>query len=110
MALLTPDTYWQRAGVTHPMGEGFRGMIDFVPARYSRKEIEDAIDAVPIEVMAEQTVWGTPKEVVRKIQALGEAGMRHVVLAPISALVSRRALAHTMASLPGIVRRLRSGS
>lgn len=109
MALLTPDSYWQEAGITHPLGSGFRGMIDFVPARYSRAEIDAAIDAVPTEVMASQTVWGTPSKVVQQIQELGEAGLRHVVLAPVSALVSRRALAFTIASLPGISRRLRAG-
>lgn len=109
MALLTPDSYWEAAGITHPLGKGFRGMIDFVPARYSRKEIQAAIDAVPVEVMAAQTVWGTPADVVRQLRELGEAGLRHVVLAPVSALVSRRALAFTIASLPGMSRKLRAG-
>ncbi len=110
MALLTPDRFWQEAGVTHPLGRGFRGLIDFIPSHYSRAEIDAAIDTVPVEFMATQTVWGTPKEVVHKIRAYGDAGMRNVVLAPISALVSRRSAAFALASLPRIIRRLKAGS
>ena len=108
LALLAPDWAWKVAGATHPFGEGFRGMVDFVPTRYSHTELEDALASVPVELVAEQIYWGSPERVARSLQALGEVGLRHVVLAPASGLVSRRAAFYALRALPGLARRLRA--
>lgn len=109
LALLAPDTAWQAMGRTHPLGGGFRGMIDIIPGELNRSQVESAIGSVPADVLGTQLVAGTADEVVGRIRALGHAGLRHVVLSPVSPLVSRRALLHTVRTLPGIVRRLRTG-
>ncbi len=108
-ALLASDEMWKRHGLTHPLGDGFRGMVDFVPQRHGRAELDAMIDAVPVDLLAEDAVWGTPDQVVAKIRAYGDAGLRHVVLAPLSALVSKRTALSTMRGLVHISRRLRSG-
>ncbi len=108
LALLAPDWAWRAAGATHPFGEGFRGLVDFVPSAYSHTELEEAIAAVPVELVAEQMYWGSPHRVAAALQALGEVGLQHVVLAPASGLVSRRAALYAIRALPGLVRRLRS--
>ena len=108
-ALLAGDEVWQQQGHTHPLGAGFRGMVDFVPQRYGREEMDELIAAVPVDAMAEDVVWGDPDRVVDRLRALGEAGLRHVVLAPLSALVSRRAAVDTIWGLRRVVSRLRSG-
>ncbi|NIP94335.1 MAG: LLM class flavin-dependent oxidoreductase, partial [Akkermansiaceae bacterium] len=64
VALLASDEVWNKLGLTHPLGEGFGGMIDFVPQSYSREELEDAIAAVPVRMLEESGVWGTPNDVV----------------------------------------------
>jgi phthiodiolone/phenolphthiodiolone dimycocerosates ketoreductase len=107
LALLAPDAIWQKAGIRHPLGEGFRGMVDFVPSHHQPAAIEAAIRAVPVEVLADFLLWGTPDDVVDRLRALGEAGMEHVSLAPVAPLVSRRALLFTLRTLPQIVTRLR---
>lgn len=107
LALLLPDSSWRKAGLRHPLGEGFGGMVDFVPTRYGRREIEAAIERVP-EWLVGQLLAGTPDGVVDRIRELAEAGLQHVVLAPVAPLVSRRALAFTLRTLPGIIRRIRS--
>jgi phthiodiolone/phenolphthiodiolone dimycocerosates ketoreductase len=109
LALLAPDTAWRRVGLTHPMGRGFRGMVDLVPVRYGRAEREAAIDRVPVDLLATQIIAGTPDQIVERLRALAAVGMRHVVLNPVSPLVSRRALTYTLRTLPGLVRRLRTG-
>lgn len=108
LALLAPDRVWQKSGLTHPLGVGFRGMVDFVPARHGIAEIEAAIASVPAEMMSDYLLWGTPNQVVHQLRELGDAGLEHVVLAPVAGLVSRRALAYTARTLPGMVRRLRA--
>jgi len=110
LCLLAPESVWRRAGLTHPLGEGFRGFVDVVPAYLSREEIMTAIEKVPAEFAASQVIWGTADDIVSSIQALAEVGLRHAVLAPVSPMVSRKALAHTARTLPGIVRRLRTGN
>ncbi len=109
LALLAPDRMWQQAGFRHPLGEGFGGMAEFVPDRYDRSDLEDAIDAVPGELLRQRLVAGTPDEVVGRLWELGEAGLQHVILSPVSPIVSRRALLFAARTLPSIVRRLKSG-
>jgi phthiodiolone/phenolphthiodiolone dimycocerosates ketoreductase len=109
LALLAPDTSWKAAGATHPLGEGFRGAIDFIPNRYTRAEMEAAIANVSSTMLGAQLIAGTPDQVVARIRALGEAGLRHCVLSPVSPLVSRRALLFTLRSLPSMIRKLRTG-
>jgi phthiodiolone/phenolphthiodiolone dimycocerosates ketoreductase len=109
LALLAPDSVWKAVGRTHPLGDGFGGMVDIIPADLDRRQVEEAIAAVPSALLRDRLVTGTASEVVSQIRELAEAGLSHVVLSPVSPLVSRRALAHTIRTLPGIVRRLRSG-
>ncbi len=109
-ALLASDEVWRRFGAVHPLGEGFRGMVDFVPTRYGRDEMEDLIAQVPADLLEEGVIWGGPDRIVAKLRALGEAGLRHVVLAPLSALVSKRNAAGSLRVLASVSRRLRAGS
>ncbi len=108
-ALLASDDVWRGFGATHPLGKGFRGMVDFVPTRYGRDEMEDLIAQVPAELLEEGVIWGGPDRIVAKLRALGEAGLRHVVLAPLSALVSKRSAAGSLRVLARVSRRLRAG-
>jgi phthiodiolone/phenolphthiodiolone dimycocerosates ketoreductase len=106
-SLLMSDQVWRRQGLTHPLGEGHRGMVDIVPQRLTREEVEEAIAAVPGEQMAAEAIWGTSQQVTAKLRALGEAGMRHVVLVPISAMVSRSAAVQTVKGMFRVAAALR---
>ncbi|MCJ7725265.1 MAG: LLM class flavin-dependent oxidoreductase [Acidimicrobiia bacterium] len=108
-SLLMSDEVWRRQGLTHPLGEGFRGMVDIVPQRMAREQVEDAIAKVPGDQLAGEAIWGTPEMVADKLQAIGEAGLRHVVLVPLSAMVSRRSALDTIRGMFTVARRLRSG-
>lgn len=108
LALLSPDSVHRAAGSTHPLGEGFGGIVDFIPQRYTRDELMDAIEAVDPEVLAQRTVWGGRAKVLRELRAYGEAGMRHVMLSPASGLVSKSDAAHAVRTLPGIAKALRN--
>ncbi|MBT8212054.1 MAG: LLM class flavin-dependent oxidoreductase, partial [Acidimicrobiia bacterium] len=108
-ALLATDEVWKAAGLTHPLGEGFGGMIDIVPSRYSRAELEDAMAKVPVEMLADLVVWGTRERVLDQLRDYVEVGLRHVVLAPVSGLVSRRDAIGAVRSIVWIARRMRSG-
>lgn len=106
-SLLTPASMWQAEGVEHPFGAGFRGYVDFVPTRYSRAEYERAMAAVPVELVAAHAAWGTPEMVVRHIRDLEEVGLRHVVVSPLSALVSSKAARFALRSVVAMAKELR---
>ena len=107
-ALVYPAEVWQAFGVQHPLGERFRGFIDLLPETYDRQTVEAAIDAVP-DAMLEASFWGTPEQVVAKLRAFGQAGLRHVVPLVASPLVSPEAAAYSMEAMAGIAQALRSG-
>ncbi|MCX2930966.1 LLM class flavin-dependent oxidoreductase [Mycobacterium sp. CVI_P3] len=105
--LMAPAELWRQAGVTHPFGEQFNPLVDFVPDCYGRQTINDAIDAVPHEVMTEgPLLWGTPEQVVAQLRRFHTAGLRHVVLAPISGLVSKRAALYSLRAIGKIAHAL----
>lgn len=88
LGLLAPDAVWARCGAKHPLGEGFRGLIDLMPHRLTKSEVQEAIAAVPDEVLREWLIIGTPTEVLARIRDLSDAGLRHALLVPSGALVS----------------------
>jgi phthiodiolone/phenolphthiodiolone dimycocerosates ketoreductase len=108
LGLGAPADLWRQAGVVHPLGEHFNALVDFVPDHtYDRPTVEEAIAAVPDAVMTEGSLlWGTPEQVVAKLRAFGDAGLRHVVLAPVSGLISRRAALYGLWATGRIARSL----
>ena len=108
LGLAAPAEVWRRAGVAHPLGERFDAIVDFVPDRHDREFVEQAIAAVPESVMTEGSLlWGTPAQVAAKLRAFGDAGLRHVVLAPVSGLVSQRAALYGLRAAAEVSRALR---
>jgi phthiodiolone/phenolphthiodiolone dimycocerosates ketoreductase len=89
--LFSSADQWRQVGKEHPFGKDFRGYFDFMPERYDRKTIEAALAALPPELVGYGLVWGTPEQIVDKLRAFADVGMRHVVLDLASALASRRA-------------------
>ena len=99
---------WRRAGSTHPFGERFNPLVDFIPDHYARRTMDEAIAAVPQAVLTEgPLLWGTLQQVTAKLRTFAEAGMRHVVLAPVSGLVSKPAALYGLWATGRIARSLR---
>ncbi len=108
LGLMAPAELWRHAGAVHPFGEHFNALVDFVPDHYTRQAVDEAIAAVPTALMTEgPLLWGTPNQVVAKLRAFGDSGLRHVVLAPVSGLVSRRATLYGLRAVGQIARSLR---
>ena len=92
-ALLIPADRWREVGAEHPFGAQCGGFVDIVPERYDRATLEDVIVAVPPEVIRSVLV-GTPEQVTARLREFGDAGLRHVVLAPLSAFITVRDFAY----------------
>ena len=107
-ALLAPDYTWQElAGIEHPLGKGFRGMIDIIPQDYTRTELLAAMDKVPEELTAEMVPWGTPEDIIAYLRDLEEAGLENVQLNPISAIMTKDLARSTPRLLWKIIRAIR---
>jgi phthiodiolone/phenolphthiodiolone dimycocerosates ketoreductase len=104
--LLVPADTWRRFGLSHPLGDGFRGYLDFLPERYSREELEAAIALVPTELAGAGLICGTPESVATQLRAYARAGMRHVVPQLMSALISRKDAFYGLRALRSIARDL----
>jgi phthiodiolone/phenolphthiodiolone dimycocerosates ketoreductase len=107
LTLLAPAQLWAANDLEHPLGPNFRGIIDFIPAEHPADEILAAMAKVPIDVVAENVLWGTPERIRHSLEEQVDAGLRHIVVSPASAAVSRRNAAHSMRALISILRRVR---
>ncbi|MFF2549666.1 LLM class flavin-dependent oxidoreductase [Nocardia sp. NPDC058058] len=88
LGLFASAELWARHGAKHPLGQDFRGLIDLLPHRLSRAEVQAAIAEVPDEVLHEWLIIGTPAEILSRVRELADAGLRHAIIFPSSALVS----------------------
>jgi phthiodiolone/phenolphthiodiolone dimycocerosates ketoreductase len=77
---------FEREGFTHPWGEDFYGIRDYIPSRISREEGLRAIEAVPFEVAHALTAHGTPDEFVDLARSYEKVGARHMILQNLTPL------------------------
>ncbi len=94
----------------HPLGENFRGGVDWLPERYDRQMIEEALASIPPELIGSALLWGTPEQVASKLRAFGEVGVQHVDLFPLPLAISRRAAFSGLWAVRKIARLLRNAS
>jgi phthiodiolone/phenolphthiodiolone dimycocerosates ketoreductase len=80
MALISPSETFESLGFEHPLGKRFYGLRDYIPNRLSRDEAVAAFAKVPREVCERTLLFGTPEEVVEKLEAYVDAGLQHVIL------------------------------
>ena len=109
LSLLIPGYVWESRGATHPLADDHGGLVDLVPQHLTSTQWQEVIDRISPDDLAEILLWGTPDQIVAHLRRLGEAGMRHVVLAPASGLVSTKAAAYAVRALAGITKRLQRG-
>ena len=88
MSLLMPARQWHALGATHPLGDDFGGLVDFVPQLLDRDAARSALAAVPEAVLERTALWGTPQDMIAAASDLAEAGLRHLVIHDVPALPS----------------------
>lgn len=92
VGLMIPHEVYERNGLTHPFGEDFRGFVDVLPEELTEAQLASAIEQVPPEFLEENIIWGSPERVATHIRALGDAGLRHFIVVPVSVAISQRML------------------
>ncbi len=107
LTLLAPAALWAANDLDHPLGPDFRGIVDFIPSEHPPQEIAAAMAGVPTDVVAENVLWGTPERIRESLENHIDAGLRHIVVSPASAAVSRRSAVRSVRAMVSILRRVR---
>ena len=79
-ALLLPGVEWKRLGHTHPFGEDFHSLTDFIPMRHDRESTLEAINQVPEEVLREFYMIGDADTIIEMLEAYVREGLEHIIL------------------------------
>ena len=108
LGLIVPAQQWRQHGFEHPLGSNFRGYIDLIPEQYTRDEIDEAVRKVPIDMLRQIGVGGTPAQVAATLHEYRDAGCRNVVLMLGGAYVSRKLMMYNVRALWSITHMLRS--
>lgn len=74
-------------GLHHPLGENFAGYRDFIPSRCSREMILNALEKVPIKMLEDIFLLGTPDDIINQIEAYVKVGLKHIILCNVTYLV-----------------------
>lgn len=110
IALTRPAESFAARGAEHPLGEGAFGLTSFLPTTYARAEALALADAVPVEVVRDTVIHGTPDDIAATVARFTAQGARHVQLTNMTPLASPGMAAASEALLADAVTVLRSGS
>jgi phthiodiolone/phenolphthiodiolone dimycocerosates ketoreductase len=81
------DADFKPYGVNHPFGENFAGFRDFIPSRCDRETVLNAVEKVPIKMLQDMFLIGTPDEIISQIERYIKVGMQHIILCNVTYLV-----------------------
>lgn len=76
--LLLPPQAFQAHDVEPPLGVG---QTSYVPTRLTQSEVLELAEQVPVEVLRDALVWGTPADVISAIEEYAATGVEHIALA-----------------------------
>lgn len=85
-ALNLPGDAWARHGVTHPMGTTASGLQDLMPQLLDEQTVLSMTEDVPIALLKESILTGTPAEVVDQMAVWRDHGLRYAVVCNASAM------------------------
>ena len=66
----------RKFGHRHPMGHGWRGIMDFDPVKLSRKKMLEFCAALDTRIIRDIFPVGTPRQVAARMKGFVEAGLR----------------------------------
>lgn len=67
--------------------------------RYDPETLHAALTAAPDSLLTESFLWGTPATIAAKVEEFTRAGLRHIILSPVSSALSGSA---TLTAVKGV--------
>jgi phthiodiolone/phenolphthiodiolone dimycocerosates ketoreductase len=84
-ALLAPADWWERHGVSHPLGLA-GGATDILPQLIDEQTALSYTQQVPQSLLREGLLTGTPNDIIEQAAEWRDQGVRHITLGNISTL------------------------
>lgn len=84
--LASNDSEFARHGAEHPLGKGFYGLKEYIPAGFDRDTALKAIDSIPFDVAHDHIAHGTPDDFIETARGLEAVGCRHLMFQNITFL------------------------
>ena len=84
--LLAPADIWARHGLRHPLGDDFGGGQDIIPQVLDEETVLSATRDVPLSMMKECLLTGTPDDVIDQVADWRDQGLRYPVVCNLSGL------------------------
>jgi len=85
-ALNIPAEMWASHGVEHPLGEDFSGGQDLVPQTLDEQTVLSYARRVPVSLLKEAFLTGTPEDVIDQAAQWRDHGLRYLVVSNASIL------------------------
>jgi phthiodiolone/phenolphthiodiolone dimycocerosates ketoreductase len=85
-ALSIPAEMWAAHGAQHPLGQQFTGAQDLLPQTIDEPTVLSYTAQVPVSLMKEFFLTGTPQEVIGQVAEWRDHGLRYLVAMNLSIL------------------------
>jgi len=85
-ALNIPADVWTSHGVRHPLGDEFAGAQDLIPQTLDEQTVLSYIKRVPVSLVKQAFLTGTPEDVIDQAAEWREHGLRYLVRGNASAI------------------------
>jgi len=79
-ALLLPDSEWKKYGYSHPFGDDFHSLTDYIPMRYDKAQVMDAMAEVPKEILEDFYMTGDAESIIKQLEEYVLQGLDHIIL------------------------------
>ncbi len=77
--LIASSEYFQRYGISHPLGDDFTGFYDYIPTKYDKETLMEAYEKIPKKMCEDYYLNGTPEEIIEKVEKYIKLGAKHIV-------------------------------
>jgi phthiodiolone/phenolphthiodiolone dimycocerosates ketoreductase len=80
LMLTCSDKNFKRYGSSHPFGDNYQGMLEYIPSKYDKETLMKAYEKVPQELVRDIFFSGTPDEIIKKIEDYARIGLKHAII------------------------------
>lgn len=87
VALMCPAELWTKYGLTHPSGEGSRGLVDLIFHDLDPDRLRELAPTIPFELVEEFMFVGNAREIAERVRGYADHGLEHVILGSVTGVV-----------------------